>query len=696
LIRGIGNRGDNMSTCFLDRELSWLQFNLRVLNEANDRSVPLLERLKFISIYNSNLDEFFMVRVGSLMHREVFMPEYKDRKTGWDTTTQLKKISSEVQKQQERLEKTYKKVLNDFSEKNIDVIDFKHISKLDEIMAKKVFSEVKQMLSLQIVADSQKMPFLWNQEIALAAMIEKGGKQYLGLVSLDRLPKYRVYDINGKQKVIIMHELLNFYSKLIFKEYIVKDSTVIRITRNADVFIDEVERTQGDDSKKSMEKLLKKRKRELPVRLQISGKCSNTLKEYLVKRVGIDEKYVFMSSLPLNMGFGSELKGTGDLKYQDRHPVKTIKLEKGQYFQYLEKRDILLSFPFQSITPYIDMLYEAADDPTVQSIKITLYRVSMSSKIAAALAYAADKGKEVLAVLELRARFDEQNNIDYSEMLEEAGCTVIYGLPDYKVHCKLCLITRTLGSETKYITQVGTGNYNEVTSEQYCDLSMITSKKEVGEDAEEVFNALLLGTLPIKTKSLWVAPYGFKMPLIEALEAERRKGASGYVSIKVNSLNDIDVMNKLIACSQAGVRVELFVRGICCLVPGIKNMTENIHIYSIVGRYLEHSRIFVFGRGEERKIYIGSGDLLNRNTERRVEAFIEVTERELRSQVIEVMDSLRKDKEKKWTLKADGTYEKEEKEEGTASQDHLYEYFGEKIINKNDIKSNFFKKIFKK
>ena len=368
------------------------------------------------------------------------------------------------------------------------------------------------------------------------------------------------------------------------------------------------------------------------------------------------------------------------MKYPERRSVRTVLLRKGDFFRYLGERDLLLSFPYQSMTPFIELLYEAADDPEVVSIRITLYRLAASSKLAAALAYAADRGKDVLCLLELRARFDEKNNIDYSEMLEEAGCSVIYGLPEQKVHSKLCLITRKHGDEVSYITQLGTGNYNEVTGELYCDLSLISSDPALGRDAAAVFEALALGQAPEPTETLITSPNGFKPALLEALDRERAKGPAGFVAIKANSMNDLDVMARLRECSRAGTPVELFIRGICCLRPGIPGDTENIRVRSVVGRYLEHSRIYVFGRGEEQRVWIGSGDLLNRNTQRRVEAFVEVRDPELRSQVLEIMEAFRQDDVKGWDMQPDGTYRKSDAPAGEDSQERLYRFFSAQRI----------------
>ena len=666
--------------CFIDRELSWLQFNLRVLSEAGGNAAPLLERLKFLSIYQNNLDEFFMVRVGALMHRAALMPDYVDQKTGWNTASQLRRIMREVARQQETETEVYRSLLRDLEAAGIEVVDFRRITKVDESIARKVFAEFRQLLTARIVDAEHPMPFLDNREPYVAVLLRRREKYNLGLVYLSRLPAYRVFETEGRQKVIFTDALVRHFAPLLFKKHEVRDSCTVRVTRNADVFIDENARAEDDDFRSSMQKLLKKRKRQSIVRLQILGKPDRRLRELLDKYLKVPEKHVFRSSVPFCTGFGGALSAAPEMKYPERHSVRTVALRKGDYFRYLERSDLLLSFPHQSMTPFIELLYEAADDPEVVSIRITLYRLAASSKLAAALAYAADQGKDVLCLLELRARFDEKNNIDYSEMLEEAGCSVIYGLPEQKVHSKLCLITRKCGETVRYVTQIGTGNYNEVTSEQYCDLSLVTSDERTGQEAALVFEALEQGQVPEPTETLITSPLAFKPWLLAQLDRELEKGSGGFVSIKVNSLNDVDVMTRLIECSRAGVQIELFIRGICCLRPGLTGYSENIRVRSVVGRYLEHSRIYVFGRDESQRVFIGSGDLLNRNTERRVEAFTEVRTPETRRQVLEVMEALRRDDVKGWDMQPDGSYRKAESPQGADSQEYLFDYFSRQHV----------------
>ena len=670
--------------CFIDRELSWLQFNLRVLREAGDESVPLLERLKFLGIYRSNLEEFFMVRVGTLTHRSVLLPEERDEKTGWTAAEQLRHILEEVARQQEIENKIYRALLQDMKAAGIDVLDFRKIGKVDEVMAKKVFTEIRPLLSPRVVDGGHPFPFVANKEVCVAAALggkgDKGDEFKLGLVSLFRLPPWKVWETDGRQKVAVTADLVRHFAPQIFKKQDVRETVIFQVTRNADVFIEDDLRSYDADFRASMEKMLRKRKRQQPVRLMVSTKPSAKLLSALVKDLKVPEDHVFVRKMPFDLSFGSGLKKTPDMKYPERRAQRSVHLRKGDFFPYLRKKDLLLAYPFQSMNSFVDFLYEAADDPEVFSIRITLYRLSANSKVAAALAYAADRGKDVLCLLELRARFDEQSNIDYSEVLEDAGCHVIYGLPDMKVHSKLCLITRHDGDGVEYFTQVGTGNYNETTSEQYTDLSVMTADPAVGADAAAAFEALSLGQTPPEAEALWVAPNSFRSRVLSLLERETEKGSAGRVAIKVNSMNDIGVMRAMIRASQAGVKIELFIRGICCLLPGIPGYTDNITVRSVVGRYLEHSRIFVFGEGEDQVVYVGSGDLLNRNTQRRVEAFISCRRPETREPVLHVMETFRTDNEKCWTMQPDGTYTKEETVSGTASQDRLFDYFGERVV----------------
>ncbi len=671
--------GPEAASCFLNRELSWLAFNERVLLEAADSAVPLLERLKFLSIYQSNLEEFYRVRIGILTHRAILTPNKRDEVSGLLPGEQIREALRITAEQQILAESVWKLIRGELRDHGVDVLDFKKISKVDELMSKKLFGDLKDLLFPKVIPQDQNLPFLWGEEAYVIAFL--GGNK-LAIVPLHRVPAYQSFEIEGRQKIVLTMRLVRHFLPLLLKKETILQSAVVKVTRNADVFLtDTVANRNEQDLRRDMSSMLSKRKREQPVRVQIYGKLTEPARALLLKKLRVPESSVFSVTVPFDLSFRSAISGDQGLRYPERKPVREIGLRKGEYFRYIEKHDLLLSYPFQSMLPFVDLIYEAADDPEVLSIKITLYRMSASSKIAAALAYAADRGKDVLCLLELRARFDEQNNIDYSELLEDAGCRVIYGLPEFKVHSKLCVITRQHGGNLSYITQVGTGNYNEVTGEQYTDLSLITADKAAGEDGEAAFADMAAGRLPQTASTLWIAPLFFKTRVLELLERERQKGDKGRVSIKVNSMNNLEIMDKLIQCSQAGVKIEVFILGICCLRPGIPGMTENVTVKSVVGRWLEHSRIYAFGEGEDERLFIGSGDLLTRNLDRRVEAFMEVRTPDTREQINMILSCLRRDREKSRTMQADGRYIREEGGTGTSSQEALYQYFSKRRVS---------------
>ena len=671
----------NKSSVYINRELSWLAFNRRVLLEAADPNVPLLERLKFLMIYQSNLEEFYRVRIGILSHRALLTPDTPDPLTEMLPETQIAEVLRITREQQALMETIWKSIREELHANKIDILDFRKISKIDELMSKKLFGDIRDLLFPKIIGADQPLPFLWSGEAHIVAFLGRGTEQKLCIIPLDRIPAYQSFEIDGCQKIVPTALLVRHFLPLLLKKENILQSCVVDVTRNADVFLTKDEIQADDDLRNKMSGMLSKRKKEMPVRARIYGKLTDPCRALLIKKLHVPESRVFTQTVPFDLSFRSCIGGPASFKYPDRKPSRDIGLKKGEYFQYIEKHDLLMSFPFQSMLNFVDLIYEAADDPEVRSIRITLYRMSGSSKIAAALAYAADRGKDVLCLLELRARFDEQNNIDYSEMLEDAGCHIIYGLPDHKVHSKLCVITRIRNGAISRITQVGTGNYNEVTGEQYTDLSLITAREAAGLDAEAAFEALSAGEIPPEAKELWIAPLSFKSRVLEMLDRELEKGENGRVAIKVNALNSREVMEKLIECSQAGVKIELFIRGICSLRPGVPGLTDNITVSGVIGRWLEHSRIYSFGEGADQRLFIGSGDLLNRNLERRVEAFIEAVTPDTRDQLNEILDALRADREKSWEMQPDGVYLREEGGEGTSSQEALYRYFSTRKVS---------------
>ena len=666
---------------YVNRELSWLAFNRRVLLEAADPKVPLLERLKFLMIYQSNLEEFYRVRIGILTHRAMLTPDSGDPVSGMLPEAQIKEALRITREQQTLMENIWKDIREELHANKVDVLDFRKISKVDELMSKKLFGDIRDLLMPQIIDQNQPVPFLWNGETNIVAFLSRGTEMKLCFIPLHRIPAYQSFEIDGCQKIVLTALLVRHFLPLLLKKETIIQSAIIDVTRNADVFFSSVEDRADDNFRNKISGMLSKRKREMPVRMRIYGKLTDPCRTLLLRKLRAQEERVFTQSVPFDLSFRSAIALPAEFRYPDRKPARDLGLKKGEYFEYIRKHDLLMSFPFQSMMSFVDLIYEAADNPDVRTIRITLYRMSGSSKVAAALAYAADRGKDVLCLLELRARFDEQNNIDYSEMLEDAGCRVIYGLPEHKVHSKLCVISLQHGEEVSRITQVGTGNYNEVTGEQYTDLSLITAREDVGLEAKEAFEALEKGEIPPEAHALWIAPLSFKPRVLEMLDRELAKGENGRVAIKANAINNREVMEKLIECSQAGVKIELFIRGICSLRPGVTGLTENITVKGVIGRWLEHSRIYSFGEGKDQRLFIGSGDLLNRNLERRVEAFVEAVTPDTREQLNEILEALRNDREKSWRMLPDGTYVREEGGEGTSSQEALYRYFSTRKVS---------------
>lgn len=688
---------------FVNRELSWLEFNRRVLSESLNPKIPLMERLKFLSIYFSNLDEFFMVRVGSLHDQSIVEPNKLDDKTGLNAAGQIDAILKKVAEINPIAERAWESIKQQMRAQDIDLMDTQHLNKLDEQIVQKYFAEnIRPLLSPQIIDRQHPFPFLKNKEQFVLTVLEnkekekdkdkskdksqtKGDSLQLGIVPFSHLPPYFIFTLNQRRRVLFTADIILYCAQKLYGKQKVVEKHIMRVTRNADISVDEGLYDFDIDFRGVMEEMLKKRRRLDVVRLQFSSMPGERVVNFLCKKFKVTPACFLVQSIPLDFSFGFALPSALDPHKEEKSwfyheakpfvPVDFAKGDAGGAINYLQNHDMLLSFPFHSTKPFVDLLYEAGDDPSVVSIKNSLYRLANHSKIASALAHAAEKGKEVLCVLELRARFDEQNNIDYATMLEEAGCTVIYGLSDYKIHAKLCLITRKVHNQIQYITQVGTGNYNEKTSELYTDLSFISTDPKMGEDATRVFQALCVGEVVESTERLWVAPNCFESNVLRYIQEQidlARSGGEGYVFIKVNSLNDMEIMEKLIEASQAGVKVEMVIRGICCLCPGIPGYTDNIRIKSIVGRYLEHSRIFIFGTGEQQRIFMGSGDLLNRNTRRRVEVFAEVRDGDPRREILHLVDAIRMDNQNSWEMLSDGSYVKDNSDHAEPLDSHTY------------------------
>ena len=658
----------------MNRELSWLKFNERVLNEAGNPAVPLAERLTFASIYQSNLDEFYRVRVGTLMDQMESKEVVRENKTNMTSEHHEKAILLETRDLDQKIAAIYEQLMGELEPKGIRLINFNKLSAEEGKLLETYFdNEIAPYLSANIVSKQQPFPFLKNKDIYAVALLEtKGGKTRAAIIPCSNNVFRRLIDIPTRKGTFMLSEelILHFLPKM-FKNYVVKEKSLIRVTRNADIDTETIY-DEDLDYRDAMENLIKQRKRMSPVRMEMSRELNKKLTSSLCKEIKVDKDHVFLSRVPLDLSFvfalqgylrSLEQNGTADTKqlfYQRRAPRMTPQLDsKAPLIPQVMKKDVLLSYPFESIKPFISLLDEAAKDESVVSIKMTLYRLADKSQIVDALVEAAENGKEVVVLVELRARFDEESNIEYSRILEEAGCRVIYGLNGFKVHSKLCLISRKTEDGVSYVTQIGTGNYNEKTSALYTDLSLITGNQVIGKEAAEVFAALLKGETVEKTDLLLVAPKCLQNRVLEMIDEEiahAKQGEESYIGIKINSLTDKAIITKLVEASQAGVKIEMIVRGICCLIPGIEGYTENIKVVSIVGRFLEHSRIYRFGTKEREKVYLASADFMTRNTIRRVEVAAPVLDDTLKERLDWMFETMMKDNEKGKCLNASGKY----------------------------------------
>lgn len=656
------------SPYMMNRELSWLKFNERVLNEAGNPKVPLAERLTFVSIYQSNLDEFYRVRVGTLMDQMDVSEVVRENKTNMTSEEQVKAIIRATRELEEKKTVIYEQLMGELEPKGIRLINFNKLSAEEGKILEEYFDrEIAPYLSANIVSKQQPFPFLKNKDIYAVALLEsKGGKTRTAIIPCSNNVFRRLIDIPTRKGTFLLAEelILQFLPKF-FKNYSVKEKSLIRVIRNADIDTEMIY-DEDLDYRDAMENLIKERKRMNPVRMEFTGTLNKKMMHALCKTIHVEKEHVFRSDVPLDLSFvfaiQSYLKNTnaGELFYPRRTPRPTPQLnDKESLIPQILEKDVLLSYPFESMKSFINLLYEAAEDESVVSIKMTLYRLANKSQIVDALVEAAENGKEVVVLVELRARFDEENNIEYSRKLEEAGCRVIYGLNGYKVHSKLCLISRKTEQGVSYVTQIGTGNYNEKTSALYTDLSLITGNQEIGKEAAEVFAALLRGETVEETHLLLVAPKCLQNKVLDMIEEEIqhvKNGEEGYIGIKINSLTDKVIISKLVEASQAGVKIEMIVRGICCLIPGVKGYTENITVISIVGRFLEHSRIYRFGTKERENVYIASADFMTRNTLRRVEVAAPVLDERLKNQLAWMFETMMKDDEKGKCLTEKGIY----------------------------------------
>ena len=649
-----------------NRELSWLQFNARVLAEAEDENVPLLERFKFLAIFTSNLDEFFMIRVGSLCDMAAVDKEHTDSKSGLTAKEQLHLIYKAVVPLYARRDAAFSDVDSKLSAIGLRRLTMDSLAPDEQKYIKRYFKDIiAPVLSPQIVDSHHPFPHLEGKVLHIAALLSHKKTERLGLLPVPASLPPVVFLPETPSRYILTEDILLAYADHVFEMYDVLEKTVLCVTRNADIQVDdETFGVEGGDFRKKMEKLLRQRRRMAVVRVEIDHPISDHFKEHFRSRFEVSDAQIFLSrTAPLKLGYAFSLgehlpeKKRAFLSDAPFTPQQPAMLSAGQsLLKAALQRDILLSYPYESMEPFLQMIREAANDPAVLAIRITIYRLASKAKLVEYLCAAAENGKDVTALIELRARFDEQNNIDWSERMEEAGCKIIYGFEDYKVHSKICLITRRERGAVRHITQVGTGNYNEKTAKQYTDVSLITADERIGQDAGAFFNNMALGNLSGRYSRLFVAPTSLKNNILALMDEQIAKGKDGYILLKFNSLTDIDVIAKLREASCAGVTVEMIVRGICCLLPGVPDHTENITVTSIVGRFLEHSRIYVFGRGVEEKMYISSADLMTRNTERRVEIACPIDDPAVRARLHDILYAMQHDTVKARVLQPDGTY----------------------------------------
>ena len=686
-----------------NRELSWLKFNQRVLEEAKDSSVPLLERMKFVSIFTSNLDEFFMIRVGSLYDMSLTDNSTIDSRSGMNPKEQLDAIFAAVAPLYKERDKTYseiKKLLNPYG---VCGLSIKELEQQEKKYVKKYFKDqILPILSPQIVDANHPFPHLLNKELYVIASLKQNGTSMIGIVPVPQFVSDILYLPGHDIRYIRMEKVIMEYLDVVFDKYEVSNKNYICVTRNADVSPDDEALEINDDFRLLMQETLHKRRRMAVVRMETAEPLDKELEKYFCDKFKITPAQIYRTKMPMKLDYIFSImdKVPASLKRslidEPFTPQPSRYLTDGKVIPQVKKKDILLSYPYESMDPFLRMIKEAAYDPTVLTIRITIYRLAKKARLVEYLCAAAENGKEVTVLIELRARFDEQNNIDWSERLEEAGCRVIYGFEGYKVHSKICLITYRNRNNIEYITQVGTGNYNEKTATMYTDVSLITADKGIGEDAAVFFKNMSIGNLNGSYQHIIVSPTSLKPKVLSLMDEEIKKGTNGRIIMKMNSVTDVDFIQKVSEASNAGVKVDLIVRGICCILPGVKGYTENLRVTSIVGRYLEHPRIFLFGTGADQKIYIGSADMMTRNTEKRVEVACPVYDETIRKQLTHMLKIMLADNVKARELKSDGKYYMKEKE---TSKVNSQEYFMREAITvrhpEGRTKQSFVDKIWK-
>lgn len=650
-----------------NRELSWLRFDNRCLNEAKDKTVPLVERLKFVEIYTSNLTEFFMVRVGGLYDMDKASVTKVDNKSGLSPKGQLNAIYPAAKRGLKKRDEIFADLVKRMAKAGIEDVPIAECGKEEVRFLRKYFRrQVAPLLAPQIVDTHHPFPNLQVGMIYIAAVLKYAKRSLFAFVPVPKtLPA--IISMPSKKKVRFVHteDLIMAYAQEIFPDAEVSEILKITVARSAYVDADDDIFASILDYRKKMLRVLKERRKMNVTMLTFSKKPSDHLKKYLQTNLAITNREVFVCNVPMNLKYvyslpsllSDEQKET--MVYQSYEPKLSPSLNyTRKLFPQIQRKDILLSYPYESMEPFLQLLKEAAADPNVVSIKITIYRLASHARLVDYLCLAAENGKEVDVLIELKARFDEQNNIDYSERLEDAGCNVIYGFERYKVHSKICLITKVEKGKTTHAALLSTGNFNENTARLYTDIAYLTSRAAIIEDAISFFQNMAIGKLDGEYSTLLVAPVSLKSSFIDMIDQEIAKGENGYIFAKVNAITDEEIIVKLKEASCAGVKIQLLVRGICCLVPGVAGKTENIEVRQIVGRYLEHSRIYIFGRNGDEKMYIGSADFMTRNTERRVEIACPILDKACIARIHKIIDLYMADNTKVRVLFPTGRYHK--------------------------------------
>ena len=669
-----------------DRELSWLKFNERVLREADKKNVPIFERLKFLEIFTNNLDEFFMVRVGSIHEMSLIHDNHRDIRSDLTPEEQLDEIAKHVRPLYELRDKIFAKVSGELADKKIKRCQIEELEKEEKKRLKTYYEAmILPVLSPIVIGKQHPFPHIPNKVLQIGLILKKKEKISFGIIGLPKDVERMIFLAGEGRRYVLLEDIILYFCDELFENYTVEEKAVLCITRSADINPDDEIYESTDDYRTHMKKIIKMRARLKPVRLEIEGNRHKEIKKYLSERLNISEQDIFKSQAPL------------DLKYVYKLTDKVSKEERknGCYRPFVPalNRDFI---PGVSVTKqtFIELLKESAKDKETLSIKITIYRLARQARIVKYLCEAAENGKEVLVLMELRARFDEENNINYSEILEEAGCKVMYGMEDYKVHSKVCLITKKNSRGIYYITQIGTGNYNESTSKLYTDLSLMTASEEIGHDASVFFHNMATFNLQGTYKHLLVAPSSLQDGIIKRIEREKMKAESFQpcgIFMKMNSLTDRKIIDELSKASNAGVPIFLLIRGICCIRPGIPGKTENIRVESIVGRFLEHSRIYAFGVGDDTEIYISSADMMTRNTRRRVEVAAPIYDPRLKQRILKMINVMKQDNIQAQVLLSNGEYTtKKKREDNMNSQIHFLNEAKRLAPKEKTQKQNFF------